>query len=366
MGHGRLVTIEPGKTLLILDEIQECNEALNTLKYFRENAPDYYVACAGSLLGIALSRGKSFPVGKVDFLDLYPLSFTEFLSAADQMLYSYMNSLNAIEPLPDYYFNQLTDKFKMYLISGGMPEPASSLIETYDVNLIQRQLKNILDAFALDFSKHTENKIIPKIGLVWGSIPSQLARENKKFLYQTIKEGSRAREYEDALQWLIQAGLVYKVFRNKMPLLPLSAYDDLSAFKLYLLDAGLLRRMALLDPVAIKEGNRLFTEFKGALSENYILQSLVPQFEGIPRYWTSEGKAEIDFLIQYDNNIFPAEVKSNENISGKSLTLYYKKYQPFLRLRYSLRNLKSDNGLLNIPLFLSDLTKKFIKLSRPA
>lgn len=355
--------IEAGKTLIILDEIQECNEALNALKYFQENAPDYYVSCAGSLLGITLSRGKTFPVGKVDFLDLYPLSFSEFLSAADSTLYLYINGLNAIEPLPDYFISQLTDKFKMYLISGGMPEPASSLIEAYDVNQVQQQLRNILNAYALDFSKHTENKVIPKIGLVWESIPSQLARENKKFFYQAIKEGARAREYEDALQWLIQSGLVYKVFRNKTPALPLSAYDDLSAFKLYLLDVGLLRRMALLDPVAIKEGNRLFTEFKGALSENYILQSFIQQFEGIPKYWISEGKAEVDFLIQYDNNIIPVEVKSDENVSSKSLTLYYKKYRPIIRLRYSLKNLKLDDGLLNIPLFLSDHTKKLIKLA---
>jgi hypothetical protein len=225
-------------------------------------------------------------------------------------------------------------------------------------------LKNILDAYSLDFFKHAENKEVPKINLIWTSIPSQLAKENKKFLYQAVKQGARAREYEDALLWLVQAGLVYKIFRNTKPALPLSAYDDLTAFKLYMLDVGLLRRMALLDPVAIKEGNRLFTEFKGALSENYILQSLVQQFEVIPRYWTSEGKAELDFLIQYDNEIIPVEVKSDENILGKSLALFNKKYQPPIRIRYSLKNLRLDNGLLNIPLFLSDQTKKLIDLVR--
>ena len=359
--HGK--AIEPGKSLLILDEIQECNEALNSLKYFCENAPDYYVACAGSLLGITLSRGESFPVGKVDFLDLYPLSFSEFLSSADSTLYSYLNGLNVLEPLPDIFSNQLTDKFKMYLICGGMPEVAMSLIDSYDVSITQKLLKNVLDAYALDFSKYTENKIVPKINMVWNSIPSQLAKENKKFLYQAIKEGARAREYEDALQWLIQAGLVYKIFRNKSPHLPLSAYDDLAAFKVYLLDTGLLRRMALLDPLALKEGNRLFTEFKGALSENYVLQSLIQQFEGMPRYWTSDGKAEVDFLLQVGNEIFPVEVKSDQNVIGKSMALYYKKFQPRLRLRYSLRNLKLDDGLLNIPLFLSDQTQKLIKLT---
>lgn len=351
-------------TLLIFDEIQECNEALNALKYFYENAPEFPVACAGSLLGITLSRGSSFPVGKVDFLNLFPLSFTEFLSAADPALSSYLNGIDAIEPIPDIFFTQLTDKFKMYLISGGMPEPANALIDTYDVTLTQQLLKNILDAYSLDFSKHAENKELPKINLIWTSIPSQLAKENKKFLYQALKQGARAREYEDALLWLVQAGLVYKIFRNTKPSLPLSAYDDLGAFKLYMHDVGLLRRMALLDPVAIKEGNRLFTEFKGALSENYILQSLLHQFEVTPRYWTSEGKAELDFLIQDDNEIIPVEVKSDENVIGKSLALFNKKYQPPVRIRYSLRNLRQDNGLLNIPIFLSDQTKKLISLFR--
>lgn len=358
--HGR--SIEPGKSLLILDEIQECNEALNSLKYFYENAPDYYVVCAGSLLGIALSRGESFPVGKVDFLDLFPLTFSEFLSSADPTLYSYLDGINVPEPIPDIFSNQLTDKFKMYLICGGMPEVARSLIDTYDVSLTQKLLKNVLDAYALDFSKYTENKTVPKINLVWNSIPSQLARENKKFLYQAIKEGARAREYEDALQWLIQAGLVYKIYHSNSPHLPLSAYDDLSSFKIYLLDTGLLRRMALLDPLALKEGNRLFTEFKGALSENYVLQSLVQQFEGLPRYWTSDGKAEMDFLLQVGNEVIPVEVKSDQNVIGKSMTLFNNKFQPRLRIRYSLRNLKLDDGLLNIPLFLSDQTQKLIRL----
>ncbi len=351
------------KTLLILDEIQECNEALNSLKYFNENAPEFPVACAGSLLGITLSRGLSFPVGKVDFFDLYPLSFAEFLSAADPALFSYLNGINSIEPLPDLFFNQLKDKLKMYLISGGMPEPATTIIETLNVILVQQLLKNTLDAYVLDFSKHAENKDIPKISLIWESIPSQLAKENKKFLYQAVRKGARAREYEDALQWLVQAGLVYKVFLNNKPAIPLAAYDDISAFKLYMLDVGLLRRMSLLDPVAIKEGNRLFTEFKGALTENYIVQSLIQQFEATPRYWTSDGKAELDFLIQYENEVIPVEVKSDENVRGKSLAFYHNKYQPPVRLRYSLKNLKFDDGLINIPLFLSDHTRKLIHLA---
>lgn len=355
--------ILPGKTLIIFDEIQECNDALNSLKYFYENAPEYAVASAGSLLGVTLSRGASFPVGKVDFLTVYPLSFSEFLLADDPSLAAYLNQIDAITPIPDIFFNRLVEKFKMYFISGGMPEAVVALLEDKDVELTQQVLKNILNAYSLDFSKHVENKEIPKIGFIWSSIPSQLARENKKFLFQSVKTGARAREYEDALLWLSQAGLVYKVFRSTKPFLPLSAYDDLTAFKIYLLDVGLLRRLALLDPVAIREGNRLFTEFKGALSENFVLQSLIRQFETPPRYWTSGNKAEVDFLIQYENSIIPVEVKSDISVKGRSLTIYQKEFQPEIRIRYSLKNLKQDDGLLNIPLFMADYTLKMIGLA---
>jgi Predicted ATPase (AAA+ superfamily) len=360
--HGK--AIEPLKTLIIFDEIQECNEALNSLKYFHENASEYYVACAGSLLGISLSRGFSFPVGKVDFLNLYPLSFSEFLSVADPALLSYIESINNIEPIPDIFFSNLVEQFKKFFICGGMPEAVKVLLEKQDVTLTQNVLKNILDAYSLDFSKHADNKTVQKIGYIWTSIPSQLARENKKFLYQTVKSGARAREYEDAIMWLSQAGLVYKIFRNSKPFLPLSAYDDVTAFKLYLIDVGLLRRLSLLDPVAFIEGNRLFVEFKGALSENYILQSLVQQCETTPRYWTSEGKAEVDFLIQFENEIIPVEVKSDKNVRGKSLAFYNKLYQSPVRIRYSLKNLTFDDGLINIPLFLSDFSKKIISMAR--
>ncbi len=352
--------IVPGKTLLILDEIQECNDALSSLKYFCENGPEYAVASAGSLLGVTLSRGASFPVGKVDFLNVYPLSFSEFLAVDNPPLASYLNQMDEITPIPDIFFNQLVEKFKMFFISGGMPEAAVALLEKQDVELTQQVLRNILNAYTIDFSKHIENKDIPKLGFIWSSIPSQLARENKKFLYQSIKTGARAREYEDALLWLSQSGLVTKVFRNIKPALPLSAYDDVTAFKIYLLDVGLLRRLSLLDPIAIKEGSRLFTEFKGALSENYILQSLVSQFETPPRYWTSGNKAEIDFLIQHENTIIPVEVKSDTSVTGKSLTLYNNEFKPEVRIRYSLRNLKQDDGLLNIPLFMADFTQKLI------
>lgn len=359
--HGR--TITPENTFIIFDEIQECNAALNTLKYFCENAPEYYIACAGSLLGVAMSRGASFPVGKVDFLTIYPVSFLEFLGAVDSSLYNYLQSINKIEPIPDLFFNQLLDKFKMYYISGGMPEAIVELIESGDIANVQKILQNILNAYALDFSKHAENSDVTKIGYIWQSLPSQLARDNKKFLYQTVKPGARARDYENALQWLVNAGLVYRVNRSIKPALPLSVYDDLSAFKIYSLDVGLLRKLAGLSPSAIAEGNRLLTEFKGALTENYILESLIGQFENVPRYWTSQNRAEVDFILQLDNEIIPIEVKSDENVIGKSLTFYRKEFDPKLSIRYSLKNLKQDGGLINIPLFMADMTDLILKLS---
>ena len=354
--------ILPEKTLIIFDEIQECNDALNTLKYFCEDAPQYCIACAGSLLGVAMSRGASFPVGKVDFLQVYPVTFSEFLSSAEPALDEYLKNTDALEPIPDIFFNRLVEKFKMYYISGGMPEAVVALLDNGDVSLTQTVLQNILNAYTLDFSKHVENNDIPKINYIWSSLPSQLARENKKFLYQTIKQGARAREYENALLWLIHSGLAYRINRLTKPSLPLSAYDDLSAFKIYMLDVGLLRRLSLLDPIAIAEGNRLLTEFKGALTENYILESLVQQFEGMPHYWTSNGQAEVDFLIQHENEIIPIEVKADENVRSKSLTFYRKEFSPGLSIRYSLKNLKYDNGLVNIPLFMADYTQKIITI----
>jgi len=349
-----------GKTLIILDEIQECNDALNSLKYFYEDAPEYAVACAGSLLGVAMSRGASFPVGKVDFIQLYPLSFGEFLAKADPSLSGYLESLDKIEPIPDIFFHPLVEKLKMYYLSGGMPESVVALLDNRDVELTQQVLKNILNAYALDFSKHVENKDIPKINYIWNSLPSQLARENNKFLYQSVKQGARAREYENALQWLIHAGLTYRIYCTSKPSLPLSAYDELTAFKIYLPDVGLLRRLSQLDPVAIIEGNRLFTEFKGALTENYILNSLVHQFETMPHYWKSENKAEVDFLLQYGNVIVPIEVKSDENIRSKSLSVYRAQYSPEISIRYSLKNLTYADGLLNIPLFMADFTQNIL------
>lgn len=359
--HGK--TILPQKALLIFDEIQECNDALNTLKYFCENAPEYAVASAGSLLGVAISRGQSFPVGKVTFMQVNPISFAEFLSMDSPPLFDYLEGIDQLVPLPDIFFHQLVDKLKTYFVCGGMPEAVVTLIQTGNVQATQQVLQDILNAYTLDFSKHASNRDIPKIQYVWSSIPSQLARANKKFLYQTVREGARARDYEDALLWLSHAGLIHRVFRNNKPGLPLSAYDDLSAFKTYLLDVGLLRRLSLLDPVAVKEGNRLFTEFKGALTENFVLQHLAASFEGTPRYWTSGNQAEVDFLLQVQNDIIPIEVKADENVRSRSLTLYNEQYKPPVRIRYSLKNLKTDDGLLNIPLFMVDYTEKLLQLN---
>ena len=360
-------TIKPNKpeaTLIVFDEIQECPNALNTLKYFCENTPHYHVACAGSLLGISLSKPASFPVGKVDFLDIGPMTFAEFLMAnGDDNLASYLGSIDRIAPIPDAFFNPLYEKLKMYFVTGGMPESVRSWTEERDVELVQQVLSNILGAYERDFAKHLDPKDFPKISLIWSGIPSQLARENKKFIYRVVREGARAREYEDALQWLCDANLAYKIYRSSAPGLPISAYDDLSAFKLYLVDVGLLRRLSLLAPSAFGEGNRLFVEFKGALSENYVLQALRNQFEAIPRYWAMDNpRYEVDFLIQRENDILPVEVKSESNVQSRSLKKFKEKYgdQVKLRVRFSLNNLRLDDDLLNIPLFLADSADKLI------
>jgi len=356
--HGR--AIMPQKTLIIFDEIQESSEALNSLKYFCEEVPEYALACAGSLLGVALGHDLSFPVGKVDFLQVFPVTFPEFLSEEAPDLYSYLEQIDKPEPIPDIFFNPLCEKLKMYFISGGMPEAVVTLLGARDTNATQVVLQSIISSYQLDFSKHVEKKNIPKINYIWNSLPSQLARENKKFLYQAVRPGARAREYEDSLLWLINAGLVTKVYCSEKPGIPLTAYDDLTAFKVYLPDVGVLRRLSLLDPVAFSEGSRLFTEFKGALAENYILSGLIGQFEPIPRYWRSGNKAEVDFLVQYRNQVIPAEVKSDENIRSKSLAYYRKGYAPAVSIRFSLRNLKKEEGLINIPLFMVDYTRKII------
>lgn len=359
--------ILPEKTLLIFDEIQDCPQVINSLKYFCENAPEYHIASAGSLLGIALAKPSSFPVGKVNFMQIDPMTFSEFLLAnGDENLASYLSGIDKLDPLPDAFFNPLYEKLKMYYITGGMPEAVRMWTEARDVDAMQKALSDIIGAYERDFAKHPDSSEFPKISMIWKSVPSQLARENKKFIYRAVKEGARAREYEDALQWLADARLIHKIYRSSAPGLPVSAYDDLSAFKIYLADVGLLRRLAMLSPTAFGEGNRLFTEFKGALTENYVLQTLMTQFEGVPRYWSQTNPPyEVDFLIQRDNDIFPIEVKSETNTASKSLRKFKELFgdKVKLRIRFSLDNLKLDGDVLNIPLFMADQTNRLIGIA---
>lgn len=360
-------SIKPEKTLIIFDEVQDCPKVINSMKYFCENAPEYHIACAGSLLGIALAKPSSFPVGKVNFMQIDPMTFTEFLTAnGDENLVKYMESIERIEPLPDAFFNPLYEKLKMYYVTGGMPESVLMWTQARDVSAMQNTLSDIIDAYERDFAKHPDVSEFSKISMIWKSIPSQLARENKKFLYKVVKEGARAREYENALQWLVDARLVHKIYRSSTPGLPMSAYDDLSAFKIYLADVGVLRRLAQLAPTAFTEGNRLFTEFKGSLTENFVLQTLLTQFEVTPRYWAQNNPPyEVDFLIQRENEIFPVEVKAEGNIRSKSLKKFKELFpdKVKLRVRFSLDNLKLDDDVLNIPLFMADRTESLLGIA---
>ena len=351
--------IIPGKTLIIFDEIQECPNALNSLKYFQEEANEYHIVCAGSLLGIRLSH-TSFPVGKVDFLNMYPMTFSEFLIADGcENLVDYMKSINKIETIPDIFFNQLEEKLKAYFIIGGMPEVVNIWVNEKNMELVNNVQENILKAYESDFSKHTQNSEANKISLIWNSIPSQLSKENKKFLYQTIKEGARAREYENALNWLNDANLIYKVYNVKTTKFPLKAYNDLSSFKIYMNDVGLLRKMANLDSRIVIEGDKLFKEFKGAFTENYVLNMLNASFEIVPNYFTFD-RNEIDFVIQNKNKIIPIEVKANKSTNNTSLTKYNEKFDNDLSIRFSMTNLTKDGKVVNVPLFLIEYIDNLI------
>ena len=351
--------IIPGKTLIFFDEIQECPDALNSLKYFQEEANEYHIVCAGSLLGIRLSH-TSFPVGKVDFMNLYPMTFSEFLIADNcENLIDYMKSIEKIENIPDIFFNMLEEKLKAYFIIGGMPEAVYSWVNEKNVEMVNRIQTNILQAYENDFSKHVKNNEANKISLIWNSIPSQLTKENKKFLYQTIKQGARAREYEDALNWLNDANLIYKVYNVNKVGLPLKAYEDLSSFKIYMNDVGLLRRMSNLDSKIIIQGNKLFEEFKGAYAENYILNMLTYLYENTPNYFTFD-RYEIDFVIQNKNEIIPIEVKANKSTNNLSLTRYNERNENKISIRFSMNNLIQNEKIINVPLFLVEYIEKFI------
>ena len=351
--------IIPGKTLIFFDEIQECPDALNSLKYFQEEANQYHIICAGSLLGIRLSH-TSFPVGKVEFLDMYPMSFSEFLLADHcSNLVEYMKSIKSIEKISDIFFNILEEKLKAYFIIGGMPEAVYSWVNEKNMERVNDIQNNILKAYESDFSKHTQDSEANKISLIWNSIPSQLAKENKKFLYQVIKHGARAREYENALNWLNDANLIYKVYNVTKTDLPLKAYNDLNCFKIYMNDVGLLRRMANLDSKIVVEGNKLFEEFKGALTENYVLNALNIVYENVPNYFTFD-RHEIDFVIQTKNKVIPIEVKSSKSTNNVSLTKYNEKFKNDISIRLSLNNLSKDGKVLNIPLFLIEYMDRFL------
>lgn len=355
--------VSPSTTLIIFDEIQECNEALNSLKYFCEDAPEYAVVCAGSLLGVALNRtGSSFPVGKVDFMTLYPVSFEEYLQAADERLYRAYQMIDEIMAVPEVIHQQLIDAYKVYLVLGGMPEVVSTYLDTRNWSDVKTVQGAILQSYSLDFAKHISNKDIPRVFQVWGNLQDQLAREDKKFRYADIQKGGRAREYEGAIEWLCLAGLVYRVSAIETPRLPLSAYKKSNAFKLYLNDVGLLGRKFDLDATTVLMGNNLFTEFKGVIAENYVLQSLVRQFGNQHYYWTSGNTAEVEFVLQDIGRIIPIEVKADKNVTAKSLAYYRKQYTPQLSIRLSILNMRKDGDLLNLPLYLVDKLKFFCSL----
>ncbi len=345
--------INPDTTLIIFDEIQECPNALNSLKYFCEEAGEYHVACAGSLLGIRLSK-TSFPVGKVDFLNLYPMTFSEFLIADNsQNLVDVMRQTREVKEIPKIFETQLIEKLKIYYIIGGMPEVVHSWVNDKDIEKVNKIQKNILDSYESDFSKHVDASDANKISLIWNGIPSQLARENKKFVYQVIKEGARAREYESALNWLNDADLISKCYLISKCAFPLKAYNDLSAYKIYMNDVGLLRRMSNLDSSIILEGNKLLEEFKGAFTENYIANVLKYLLDEAPNYYTFD-RSEIDFVIQRKNKIIPIEVKSDKSTNRNSLTKYNSNNDNEISIRFSLNNLNRNGKIINIPIYFAE------------
>lgn len=352
LGVYRGKAIDAQRTLILFDEIQEVPRALTALKYFAEEAPQYAICCAGSLLGVALHKGTSFPVGKVDFLDLQPLSFKEYLWANEEPLLVDYLSDKAEDPLVSAFSGKLNDYLKQYFIVGGMPAAVNEWLQTRDYYQVDSVHQKILATYDNDFSKHAPTTVVAKIRYVWDSISRQFAKENRKFIYGVVRQGGRARDYEDALLWLKDTGLIRYVYNVSKPGEPLKSYVDFSAFKLYVLDVGLLRSMSGLKPSVILEADSVFEEFKGALTEQYVLQQLstLPQIDAC-YYWTSGATAEVDFLLSLSSGIYPLEVKSGKNVQAKSLKVYSEKYRPRLLLRTSLLPYSLNNRLLNIPLY---------------
>lgn len=361
---GRLITglelyaghkVDAGNTLLIFDEVQEVPKALTSLKYFNEDAPQYQIICAGSMLGVALHQGTSFPVGKVEFLDLYPLSFFEFMMAMGKEQFVELLQKGDFE-MATTFKQDYIDWLKYYYYVGGMPEVVLSFSENKDFNEAREIQQRILAAYEQDFSKHAPNEVVPRIRMLWNSIPANLTKENKKFIYGLIKEGARAKEYELALLWMTDCGLVHKLHRVTVPSLPLKAYEDLKAFKLFLVDVGLLSCMVGLRQGVLLDGNELFKEFKGALTEQYVLQQL-KTLKGVQTYyWTAKrGTAEVDFVIDTGNAIIPIEVKAEVNLQAKSLKTYREKFNPALSIRTSMADYKKEDWLLNLPLWAVEI-----------
>lgn len=345
--------IEPSNTLLILDEIQNSPKALNSLKYFCEEANDYHVVAAGSLLGVKTAGEKGFPVGKVNFLHLYPLTFFEFLSALNhEKMRTFLEEHHSYEPLPNPMHEKLMQLLKLYFFIGGMPEAVAEYVRNDKLSVVREVQMEILNAYEMDFAKHAPPHEIMKITTVWKQVHRQLAKENKKFIFAAIRKSARGRDYEEAIQWLSDAGLIHKSFLVKTPKFPLSAYADNDIFKIFLSDVGLLGAQSNLSPQTIIEGDLLFTEFKGALTENFVAQELIATKHKEVYYWTSEGIAEIDFLIEADHEIYPLEVKSGESQKKKSLIVYNQKYAPSKLIRGSTMNLKHDGAIFNYPLYL--------------
>ncbi len=348
--------IEPENTLLIFDEIQECPKALNSLKYFCEEASQYHVASAGSLLGVKIAKEEGFPVGKVNFLHLYPLNFFEFLSAIQQeRARIFLEEYPSFEPLPDPLHSKMIEFLKIYLFTGGMPEVVAAYIKQEDFKVVREIQLEILNAYERDFSKHAPPSEVMNIITVWKQVHRQLAKENKKFIFAAIRKSARGRDYEAAIRWLESAGLIHLSHLVETPKCPLSAYAETQAFKIFLLDVGLLGAQSHLSMRALIEGDLLFTEFKGSLTENYVAQELIAAKNLPLYYWTSEGSAEVDFLIETESGIYPVEVKAGSSQKKKSLLVYGEKYTPDKLLRLSLMNLKHDGKIYNYPLYLGSI-----------
>ena len=358
--------IVAGETLMIFDEIQECEEALNSLKYFRDEAPQYHIIAAGSLLGVAVKRRRmTVPVGKVKIINMYPVTFKEFLRASDLRTYEYIDSLDEIRHLPEIIMNKLRTEYRRYQVCGGMPEAIVALLDDKGIGEVEMALQGILDLYELDFAKYAEPREIPRIHAVWHSLPAQLSKENRKFVWKVIKTGARSKDYEDALMWLEDAGMIHRIFSISKPGMPLSAYEEMDAFKVYACDCGLLRRLAHLPATVVTDPIANYTEFKGAMAENAVLQSIMPFMDDQkPYYWTSPGTAEVEFIIQWDDEIIPVEVKAEKNISGNSLAVYTKTYEPRHRMRYSMLNLQYNCGLLSSPAPLAGWLDKWMEMIR--